>query len=158
MKACAWEPLGNVKGLIEAGADMRKADQDGFGPIMCACVNGRTDVVQYLLARGAKSDAEDNAGRTPLSWTVTKGDFVETADALVRAGADVNRADIDGFTPLMRAALTDHPRCFAFLLGHGADVNPVNDYWHKTALEMAIDRGGEELKRLAEDVLSQNKS
>ena len=154
MKACAWESLQNVQKLIAAGADVNKADAEGFGPMMCACVEGRTDVVHFLIAHGAKVDAPDEVGRTPLLWAVTRGDFDKTANALTSAGADINRRDKDEFTPLMRAALMNHVRCFELLVRNGADTAPVNGHWRKTALEMAIERGSDELRKLAESVRS----
>jgi ankyrin repeat protein len=155
MRACAWESLQSVQKLIATGADVNKADDEGFDPMMCSCVEGRTDVVLLLIARGAKVDAPDEVGRTPLLWAVTKGDFDETAKALISAGADINRQDKDGFTPLMRAALMNHVRCFELLVRSGADTAPVNAHWRKTALEMAIERGSGELKKLAENIHSE---
>lgn len=154
MKACAWESLQSVQKLTAAGADVNKADGEGFGPMMCACVEGRTDVVLFLVAHGAKVDAPDEVGRTPLLWAVTKGDFDKTAKALISAGADINRRDKDGFTPLMRAALMNHVRCFELLVRNGADTAPVNAHWRKTALEMAIERGSDELRKIAQSVRS----
>jgi len=108
--------------------------------------------VRFLLTQGAAVDRADEHGRTPLSWTVTKGDFHETADTLISAGADVNRPDKNGFTPLMRTAMLSHVRCFELLIRKGANVAPVNAYWGKTALEMAIERGSDEMRKLAESV------
>jgi len=154
MKACAWESPENVRKLIAVGAEVNKADAEGFGPMMCACVEGRTDVVLLLIAHGAEIDATDEAGRTALSWAVTRGDFDKTAEALISAGAEVNRRDKDGFTPLMRAALMNNARCFELLVRNCADTAPVNAHWRETALEMAMERGSDELRKLAESVRS----
>jgi len=148
MIACHRKSLKDVQGLIDAGADVDKGDAEGFRPLMCAAVEGRTEIIKLLLRRGAKVNAVDEYGHTALSWAVTKGDFDESAKALIDSGADVNKVDGGGFTPLMRSSLTDHPRCFALLLESGADVTPLNPAWHKTALEMALDRGSEPLKAL----------
>jgi ankyrin repeat protein len=102
------------------------------------------------LGIGAKADGADRAGPTPLSWTVTRGDFEETAEALMSAGANVNLLDKNEFTPWMRAARMNSVRCFDLLLRRGADPTPVNDHWRKTAREMAIERGPDELRKLAE--------
>src|SRR5580765_3808827 len=69
MKACNRESLDKVNRLIAAGADVRKADAERFGPMMCACVEGRTDVVLFLISHSAKVDGTATSGRTPLSWT-----------------------------------------------------------------------------------------
>jgi len=149
MTACHRGSLKDAQVLIDAGADVDKGDVEGFRPLMCAAVEGRTEIINMLLQRGATVDATDEYGRTALSWAVTKGDFDGSAKALIESGADVNKTDGGGFTPLMRSAVTDHPRCFALLLESGADVTPVNPAWQKTALEMALERGSERLKALA---------
>jgi len=141
--------LEDTQALIDAGADVDKGDAGGFRPLMCAAVEGRSEIIGLLLQRGARVDATDGYGRTAMSWAVTKGDFDGSAKVLIQFGANVNKADEGGFTPLMRSALADHPRCFALLLESGADVNPVNPTWQKTALEMALERGSEPLKALA---------
>jgi len=141
--------------MIAAGADVNKHDEDGFGPLMCASVEGRADVIELLLQHGAQVDAVDEDGRSPLSWVVTKGDFEKAAQSLISAGADVNRADAGGFTPLMRAALLDNVRCFELLVRNGAETRVVHRDWRKTALEMAIERGSEGLKAIAEKLRAQ---
>jgi ankyrin repeat protein len=148
MTACHRGSLKDARALIEAGADVEKGDAENFRPLMCAAVEGRTEIIGLLLQRDARVDATDEYGRTALSWAVTKGDFDGSAKALIESGADVNNTDHGGFTPLMRSALSDNPRCFALLLESGADVTPVNSAWHMTALEMALDRGSETLKAM----------
>lgn len=156
MRACVSKPLDQVRATIAAGADVNKHDKDGFGPLMCASVNGRADVIELLLQHGAQVDAVDEDGRSSLSWVVTKGDFEKAAQSLISAGANVNRADAGGFTPLMRAALLDHVRCFELLVQNGAETRVVHPDWHKTALEMAIERGSEGLKAIAEKLRAQH--
>jgi len=155
MRACVSKPLDEVRAMIAAGADVNKHDEDGFGPLMCASVEGRADVIELLLQHGAHVDAVDEDGRSPLSWVVTKGDFERAAQSLISAGADINRADAGGFTPLMRAALLDNVRCFELLVRNGAETRVVHPDWRKTALEMAIERGSEALRSIAEKLRAQ---
>jgi ankyrin repeat protein len=149
MKAVNRGLLERVKVLLTIGADVNKADHDGFSPLMCASVNGRTALIEILLKHGAVVDAVDDYGRTALCWAVTKGDFHETATALLAAGANVNQMDKGGFTPLMRSALSKHPRCFDLLLGQGADPRPRQPDHAATALEMAANSGDVRLVELA---------
>ena len=46
---------------------------------------------------------------------------------LIGAGADVNKADDTGATPLIAAAEAGHDNIVATLIGAGADVNKADD-------------------------------
>lgn len=133
----------------------KQTDDKGFGPLMCASGQGRTDVIMVLLRHAAQIDAVDEYGRTPLSWAVTKGDFEKAAEVLIAAGADVNHKDRGGFTPLMRTALLNHVRCFELLIKNRAETGAVHPEWRKTALDMAVERGSEALKAVAQRLRAQ---
>ena len=45
---------------------------------------------------------------------------------LIKAGADVNQATSDGFTPLYAAAYIGHEGCVALLIQAGADVRKAH--------------------------------
>ena len=55
---------------------------------------GRADACRLLLEAGSSHAAADIASWTPLLWTCYKGTSVETADVLIRHGADVNAVGI----------------------------------------------------------------
>ncbi|RUS86670.1 hypothetical protein EGW08_005544, partial [Elysia chlorotica] len=91
-------------------------------PLHVAAKVGRADWVDRLLEKGAKVDATDVAGVSPLS-SCTTSDSEVCASSLIRHGASVNQRNKDGMTPLHRACAI--PRWFhrAKLLSHGSDVN-----------------------------------
>lgn len=69
MVACAyWCGLDMVKLLVEHGADVNAAAQDGSTPLMLAAMNEKQDVVDYLLKHGAKAKATDAKGKTALDY------------------------------------------------------------------------------------------
>jgi ankyrin repeat protein len=52
--------------LIEAGADVDKANNEGETPLFKAAHKGHEAVVKLLIAAKADVDKADNKGRTPL--------------------------------------------------------------------------------------------
>jgi len=103
-------------------------------------------LVKALLDHGAKVNAQDSNGATPLLLAVHKG-YTTTAQMLLAHGADANRPDASGMTPLMFALLAD-PGILSCLLDHGAKVN-LRDLDGWTALNYAVTIGNMEgIKRL----------
>ena len=61
--------------------------------------------MELLLASGAKVNAVDTSGRTPLFWSIVHGGRLECAKVLLAAGATVNHRRGDGDTALDHALL-----------------------------------------------------
>ena len=85
--------------MMELGADLKKANNDGWTPLSCAAANGHGDVVQMLVAGGAEIDKATNAGWTPLYRAAYMGK-TEVVKVLLSLGADRTKAAKDGKTPL----------------------------------------------------------
>lgn len=83
----------------------------------------RADVVvlRQRIKDGAQVNAVDEWGNTALLLAAREGDL-ETARALLRAGADVN-GRAGPFTPLGQAALRGHSHMVRLLLRGGAQVD-----------------------------------
>jgi serine/threonine-protein kinase len=119
-----------------------------------SCVN----IVQMLLASGAKADRLDEEGRTALHVVASLGyggrPALAMGQALLRAGADPNlparsdRADrhFAGATPLLLAA-TAEPELFALLLENKGDPNRV-DAAGRTCLHVAVRGRREKIVKL----------
>jgi ankyrin repeat protein len=80
--------------------DMNKG---GFTPLLYAAREGCVDCVRHLAAAGADLDLEDPERITPLNMALLNLHF-EAAAALVEAGADVNKWDLFGRSPIYMAA------------------------------------------------------
>eukprot|EP00522_Entomoneis_paludosa_P001502 CAMPEP_0172469562 /NCGR_PEP_ID=MMETSP1065-20121228/64066_1 /TAXON_ID=265537 /ORGANISM="Amphiprora paludosa, Strain CCMP125" /LENGTH=66 /DNA_ID=CAMNT_0013227273 /DNA_START=48 /DNA_END=244 /DNA_ORIENTATION=+ len=61
---------------------------------------GQLEVVNYLVGqKGANMEAKTNDGWTPLHWASKRG-HLEVVRRLFDLGANVNKQDICGLTPL----------------------------------------------------------
>src|SRR5262245_5736533 len=56
--------------LVEAGADLNKADPEGISPLLMAIMNERFDLAAYLIKKGADPNKWDFWGRAPLYQAV----------------------------------------------------------------------------------------
>ncbi|XP_076420301.1 inversin isoform X7 [Peromyscus maniculatus bairdii] len=75
--------------------------------VHAAAVNGDKGALQRLIAGNpALKDKEDQFGRTPLMYCVL-ADRLDCADALLKAGADINKTDHSRRTALHLAAQKD---------------------------------------------------
>ena len=145
-----------VKTLLAAGTDVNARDENGATPLLSAASYGRLQVVKLLLERGADVRAASRDGRTALHCVVTgmtnaippseerEQEYLDTLEALVAAGAEVNARDVQKCTPLNYAArMHDYwrgraplrARMARALIKHGADVNARDEnnytplYW-----------------------------
>jgi len=57
-----------VKMLIDLGGDVNQVNDMGLAPLHGAAFRWSDEVITYLVERGAKLDAKDKVGRTPLTW------------------------------------------------------------------------------------------
>jgi len=103
----------------ECDIDVRDGGQ--ATPLHHAARGGHTEMVNYLLARGADVNACDDCGRTALH-RATEVDNLEVAQLLLQNGADVNAADNYGWTPIFQVVLFLQVGTVDFLLKQGASA------------------------------------
>jgi hypothetical protein len=75
----------------------------------------------------------------------------QTTTLLIERGADVNRANEDGYTPLMRAVQQNRPEIAKQLIDAKADLNVRSKAYGTTALMVAVDSEREELVQMLRD-------
>ena len=94
--------------------------------IWSAAAAGDVEALNTHLAKGADVHFKDKAfGITPLTSAALFGKS-ETAELLIKKGADVNQKNRDGGTALHGAAFLGHADVARLLIENGADINAEN--------------------------------
>lgn len=78
---------------------------------------------------------QENLDHQLLTYSKTGG--LSTVQELVKRGANINRTNLEGRTPLMVAALYGNFKVVNYLLQQGAEVNVRDDY-DNTALHLSM--------------------
>ncbi len=105
----------------------------------------RDSLIDLCLIEHVDPNGRDAQGRTPLLIATSQQDW-KTAHRLVDAGALVDLADKNGFTPLMAAAMYGNAEMFQLLLARTDNLHaeaPTND--GRDLLGMALDGGNREI-------------
>jgi ankyrin repeat protein len=74
-----------VKFCAELGMDVNAVNSMGITAVMGAANRGSDDIIEFLVAEGARLDTADNEGRTPLDWA--RGVFLATHPAEPKPGS-----------------------------------------------------------------------
>lgn len=92
--------------------------------------------IEYLLKRGAKIDAPNTDGLTPLMLAAQANDL-SVINGFLAYGANPNAQDHDGWTAAMHAVRSNNPKIFRLLGSHKADFNIASND-DMTALTLAV--------------------
>ncbi len=114
------EPLGAK--LLALGANPKETTVLGWNTLHVAARYGQTWFVQRLLAAGVPARRRCYAGRTPLSLAAEHGHSACMLHLITAPRAEINSADILGYTPLTYALLGNHTAALVLLLTAGADL------------------------------------
>uniref|UniRef100_A0A0G4FEN2 Uncharacterized protein n=1 Tax=Chromera velia CCMP2878 TaxID=1169474 RepID=A0A0G4FEN2_9ALVE len=143
-----------VQALLRWGANANRADvrcSMQRTPLMYAAERGHAPVAKALVDAGAEAE-EVIYGHTVLAFAAA-GVHPSVVSVLLASGADVNSADEDGETPLMKAAQREappqsgHPEVVSLLLAAGAPVDAGNRVG-KTGLMFASIVGNDAVVRV----------
>jgi len=126
-EASAQGNLTMVELLLRLGADPNAQDGGGHAPLYSLAneyrSSGGGDIVRALAQSGAHINADDGAKHcTALHMAARRGN-VEIAAALLDCGADIDRQDSLGDTPLRRAVNCGRIQVASLLLARGADAH-----------------------------------
>ena len=129
------EPPQNFHGiaqlLMERGVDVNATDS--FHKLTPLHLVSQELTAQLLLDHGAKIDAKDDRGQTPLHLVSRATQLVhdepysaDVAQLLLELGADVNVRDENQETPLHFACEYGNFDTMLLLVNHGAEINAQN--------------------------------
>uniref|UniRef100_A0ACD5T722 Uncharacterized protein n=1 Tax=Avena sativa TaxID=4498 RepID=A0ACD5T722_AVESA len=114
--------------LREAVEALRVEDEGlmkGLSALHVAAGRGNLDMCRYLVEDlGVDVNVVDGEGRTPLFWTVLSKN-VGAAKYLLDHGANQDKANHDGFSPLHQAVESGGAEMVELLLAKGAYFDPV---------------------------------
>ena len=116
-QAVMLDNIEDVRRLLDSGADVRAADENGLAALHWAAFMRHSAIAELLIANGAAEDLFIAAGL----------DDVDAIKELVAAGHNVNAADFEGDTPLHWAVHADNRRAVETLLSLGADPGIKNN-------------------------------
>lgn len=116
--------MARVRALLEAGAAVDAADEDGMTPLMAASMAGSIEVVEHLLERGADPARRDADGDDALTYAAF-GRATDVARLLLQRGADPNHRGASGMSPLHRAAANGDTATLRLLFEHGGDAGSI---------------------------------
>jgi ankyrin repeat protein len=137
-KKQADDALRRVKTLVEKDRKLLNSkNSEGSTLLHKAVEEGRQNVVEWLLARGALVNMTDNIEYTPLKWAVMLG-RTKIARLLIEHGADIDKPDPDGLTLLHDAAYSGRMEIARLLIARGARLD-AKDRIGKTPLNLAIE-------------------
>jgi len=91
-------------------------DKDGDTLLHFAVREGKKEVVEWLISKGADVNARGIMGFMPLHLAATLN-HRDIMDLLIKKGADINAEDNNGKTPLYYAAMGELKE---FFIKHGA--------------------------------------
>lgn len=119
---------GNVPGVARAllarldAAALERRNAMGMTALAVGAAVGATDVVRLLLERGAKVEASDERGKTPLIHAAGHHfpGSLATVTLLLEKGGDPNARDKEGNTPLSEARKRGAPGVEGLLRKSGA--------------------------------------
>ncbi|KAI4894346.1 hypothetical protein NFI96_032779 [Prochilodus magdalenae] len=140
--------------LLEYNADVNICNNEGLTAIHWLAVNGRTELLHDLVQHVSNVDVEDAMGQTALHVACQNGHktpyklfadnvgvcwFLQTVLCLLDSGADINRPNVSGATPLYFACSHGQRDTAQILLLRGAKYLP--DKNGITPLDLCVQGG-----------------
>ncbi|XP_046562141.1 putative ankyrin repeat protein RF_0381 [Haliotis rubra] len=126
--ACCSDSVDMVTNLLSKKmVDIESRGEDGLTPVMCAAMEGQTEVFNALVSQGCDLSVVDDEGENILHAACYSNNVTIVKDILSRKLVDINSKGDDGDTPLMVAAREGNRKVFDLLLSKDCDLLEVSD-------------------------------
>ena len=137
--------IGEIRRMLDGGADPNQSDKPGVTPLMQAAAFGGAEALKVLLDSGADVNRSNTNGFTALMWAATQG-RAPIVKMLLDRGANPNLTNNKGGSALMGAAGFGYAEIFQILLEKGANPD-LRDDSGKTACDFAEESSEEIFRR-----------
>jgi ankyrin repeat protein len=162
--AAAYGNVDIVKMILARGADINGQVAYGDVPLIKAAEHGNRDIIVYLVEQGADVNKPNDFGVSPFIGfcSAESVELVELVELGLRHGGRINESFVDNvppnkgeknFTALQAAVAEGRTDVVKFLLAHGGDPN-IKDSSGKTCLDLARERGQEDVVRMVKNAIS----
>jgi len=145
LTACENRSISDVikalkKSLLGGSAYINTRGDNWKTALSISSMNGDLEIVKYLIKEGANVNLIDKEYYSPLYYAVDKN-HIEIVKALLENGASITIEKESTFIPIERAAVNSCIEIIDLLISYGVDVNSPSNYYNRTPLMLASERG-----------------
>lgn len=126
-----------AKFLLEHNAKADYSNSQGITP-MHFLQNGSEEIIPLLTSKGAKINAQDTFGSTPLLLAVRRNAGAKVISVLLDAGANPDLQDNEGVSPIHDAVAQGANDIIELLIKNKASVNNTNNMGHTPLIIASI--------------------
>ena len=130
--------LRNLEVLVELDTELKKPEKL-FELLLLAVEENQMQTARFLIKLRDGTHLQNSDNINKIVGYAIKYNSLETVKLLFQRGAKINQQDLEGLTPLHRAAMEGNEPCVDWLLENGASAD-ITDHSDKYPLQTAVKR------------------